>query len=104
MNLHPAEGRPLLEDEQVIVPWPRSWPNSPIVLVKSRNLKEIGFFWIFFSCGSSGFQIHWPGWFRLAFHRGVYLILHRWIYMGLSAGRAYFGLMEPRVRWIRRSS
>lgn len=106
MNLHPTKGRPLLEDEQVIVAWPRAWPHSPVGTVISgiyRGIWIANLLYLIREEGGKSFQIFWPGWFRLVFCRGCYLTLHRWIYMGFYGGRAYFGFMEPRVRWIRRS-
>lgn len=104
MNLHPIEKRALLEDEEIIESWPRSMPNSPIFLVRSKKLRGIGVLWIVISHGAEGLQILWPGWLRLVFHRGVYLVIERWIYVGFYAGRAYFGFMKPQTRWVNRNS
>jgi hypothetical protein len=104
MNLHPTEGRPLLEDEQVIVPWPRSWPNSPVGMVISgiyRGIWIANLLYLIREEGGKSFQIFSPGWFRLVLHGGFLLIWVDWIYLGFCEGKPWLGFVKYRTYRVR---
>ena len=101
MNLHPTENRPLLEDEEIREAWPQSWPNSPIQILTTREIRGIGIFGAFLSWGAQSLQLFWPGFFRLILHRGFTLILYDDLYFVLGPEGCLCGFLKPKKTWRR---
>jgi hypothetical protein len=99
MNLHPTENRPLLDYEEIIESWPRSWPNSPILILTTREIRGIGIFGVFLSWGAQSLQIFWPGFFRLILHRGFFLVLYDDLFFRLSPDGFTSGSLKPKRTW-----